>query len=201
MAFWHDLVTEKSWQRLQELRRQFPFVLIGGWAVYLYAHTLKSKDIDIIVDYDTLGRLRDGYPLTKNERLKKYEIPYGDFDVEIYVPHFSHPGIPAEVVLEQAVSREGFQVPKLEVLLLMKEFAHHERQGTAKGEKDGFDLLSLLSAEPLDWNAFRALAERYSPEAPARLRHFLENTYEALPLNLNRRQLQRLKSVWLKQLE
>lgn len=200
MEFWHDLVTDKSWRLLQELRQKFEFVLIGGWAVYLYARTLKSKDIDLIADYKTLGRMQQAYSLVKNDRLKKYEIPSGEFDVDIYVPHYSNPGIPAEVVLKQAVVRENFKVPALEALLLMKENAHHERQGTPKGEKDGMDLLSLLSAEPLDWGAFHALAARYAPEAPQRLKQFLKNIHDAPYLNLNRHQLSRLKRSWLERL-
>jgi hypothetical protein len=31
-AYYHDLVTEKSWKLLLELHREYPFVLIGGWA-------------------------------------------------------------------------------------------------------------------------------------------------------------------------
>ena len=50
MQYYHDIITEKSFEFLQELKKKFNFVLIGGWAVFLYARTLKSKDIDIIVD-------------------------------------------------------------------------------------------------------------------------------------------------------
>lgn len=46
MAYYNDLITEKSWQYLQTLRRETNFVLIGGWAVYLYTKSLKSKDFD-----------------------------------------------------------------------------------------------------------------------------------------------------------
>ncbi len=199
--FWHELVTEKSWQILQEIHRQFPFVLIGGWAVYLYARSLKSKDIDIVIDYDTLAKIRDAYPLTKNDRLKKYEIRLGEVDVDIYVPHFSNPGLPAEILLEGASTQEGFRVPRLDELLLMKENARNERRGSAKGEKDGLDLLSLLKTEALDWARYLALAKRHNPESPARLKQFLETTADALPLGLNRHQLSRLKKRWLAHLD
>ena len=49
--FYHELITEKSFKILQDLRKKIKFILIGGWAVFLYARTLKSKDIDIIIDY------------------------------------------------------------------------------------------------------------------------------------------------------
>jgi hypothetical protein len=58
MQFYHEIITEKSFQFLQELKREYEFVLIGGWAVFLYSHSLKSKDIDIIVDYSELAKLK-----------------------------------------------------------------------------------------------------------------------------------------------
>lgn len=52
--FWNSDITEASWRGLQELKREIDFVLIGGWAVYLYSRLQKSKDIDVIVDYPAL---------------------------------------------------------------------------------------------------------------------------------------------------
>ena len=71
MAYYHDIITQKSWEELKILNKRIEFVIIGGWATYLYTRELKSKDIDIIVDYDNLGRLKEAYGVTKNERLKK----------------------------------------------------------------------------------------------------------------------------------
>ena len=88
MDYYHNLITEKSWKKLQELKRQHRFILIGGWAVYLYAKMQKSKDIDIICDYEELEKLRSKYDLIKNDRLKKYEIHAGEFDIDIYTPFF-----------------------------------------------------------------------------------------------------------------
>lgn len=48
MAYYHDLITGTSWRELKQLRRYCNFVLIGGWAAWLYTKALKSKDIDII---------------------------------------------------------------------------------------------------------------------------------------------------------
>lgn len=79
--FWHDAVTDKSFYTLQSLRKDFDFVVIGGWAVFLYTQTLKSKDIDIIVDLEVLARLKNRFDVTKNERLQKYEIKFDGFDL------------------------------------------------------------------------------------------------------------------------
>ena len=77
MEYYHSLITQKSFDFLQKLRREFEFILIGGWAVFLYSHSLKSKDIDIIVDYSQLAKLKEIYNVAKNDRLKKYEIKKG----------------------------------------------------------------------------------------------------------------------------
>ena len=88
MEYYQNIITAKSFQILQALKRQYDFILIGGWAVFLYTHTLKSKDIDIIVDYPALEKLRADFDLRKNDRLKKYEISREEIDVDIYVPFF-----------------------------------------------------------------------------------------------------------------
>lgn len=144
MAFYTDLVTAKSWQTLQNLKRQIDFVLIGGWAVWLYTQALKSKDIDIIVNYDQLEKLRRLYPITKNERLFKFEARNEEVQIDIYLPHYSHIGIPVEVILKNTRTLETFQVPKIETLLGLKLYVYSKRQLSAKGQKDRLDILSLL---------------------------------------------------------
>jgi hypothetical protein len=70
VEFWHDVLIEKSWAVLLELRKRYEFILLGGWAVYLYTKALKSKDIDIIVDYNTLGLMGRELPLKKTRDLR-----------------------------------------------------------------------------------------------------------------------------------
>src|SRR3989338_3199496 len=98
MAYYHDLVTKQSWQELILLKKLIPFVLIGGWATYLYTKSLKSKDIDIIIDYPALSALKKFYDVHKNERLAKYEAVKGPVQIDIYLPHYSRLGIPAEEI-------------------------------------------------------------------------------------------------------
>ena len=52
MAYYHDIITQKSWEELKTLNKKVKFVLIGGWATYLYTKELKSKDIDILINFD-----------------------------------------------------------------------------------------------------------------------------------------------------
>jgi hypothetical protein len=162
MEFWHDVLIEKSWAVLLELRKRYEFILLGGWAVYLYTKALKSKDIAIIVDYNTLGLMGRELPLKKNERLKKYELLISDVEVDVYVPYFSNLGIPVEDVAANIRVLEGFKVPTPEVLLILKQAAEVERAGSVKGLKDRIDILALLIYSEIDFNTYLSLVNKYS---------------------------------------
>jgi hypothetical protein len=162
VEFWHDVLIEKSWAVLLELRKRYEFILLGGWAVYLYTKALKSKDIDIIVDYNTLGLMGRELPLKKNERLKKYELLISDVEVDVYVPYFSNLGIPVEDVAANIRVLEGFKVPTPEVLLILKQAAEVERAGSVKGLKDRIDILALLIYSEIDFNTYLSLVNKYS---------------------------------------
>ncbi|MBI2580342.1 hypothetical protein HYV85_00875 [Candidatus Woesearchaeota archaeon] len=155
MKYWHDLITEKSWKLLQRLKGKFKFILIGGWAVYLLARTQKSKDVDVIVDVNTLQRLKNGYDLRKNDALRKYEIKMDEIDVDIYVPYYSQLAIPVEKV--GSLKIEGFDVAKPEELLILKQGAELDREHSEKGEKDRIDIMSLLLNCEVDWKRYRRI--------------------------------------------
>jgi hypothetical protein len=162
VEFWHDVLIEKSWAVLLELRKRYEFILLGGWAVYMYTKALKSKDIDIIVDYNTLGLMGRELPLKKNERLRKYELLISDVEVDVYVPYFSNLGIPVEDVAANIRVLEGFKVPTPEVLLILKQAAEVERAGSVKGLKDRIDILALLIYSEIDFNTYLSLVKKYS---------------------------------------
>lgn len=190
---YHDLFTEKSWQVLKELKGKYHFVLIGGWAVYLYTHLLKSKDIDIIVPYEMLHQLRAHYDLYKNGRLKKYEIHIDEIDVDIYVPFFSNLGIPAEEVTLHSTVIEGFTLPQKEMLLILKQKAWGERKGSLKGEKDELDIIGLASGE-LEWKKYLKLLSHYYLSSYAKdLSELLSSRTETKELNINAHQYAKLK--------
>jgi len=192
--FYQDLITQKSFEALQNLKREFDFILIGGWAVFLYTKALKSKDIDLIVQYEALGQLRKKYSLTKNERLKKYEIKQEEIDVDIYLPHYSQLGLPVEDIRTYAVEREGFKVPKIEALLILKQFVFLQRRGTTKGEKDRLDILSLLKAEEINWNFYQELLGKYHlKEFKKELTGLLKETRQAPELGLNEYKMAKLR--------
>jgi hypothetical protein len=152
--FWHNLITEKSFHLLQELKKDFNFVLIGGWAIYLYTHSLKSKDIDVIVDLETLGQLKQKFQVYKNERLQKYEIKIKGIDVDIYIPYWSDLGLPIEKIMKDTASIEGFKLPSKEILLALKLFVYSQRKISLKGKKDLIDIISLLYFNGVDFKKF-----------------------------------------------
>lgn len=193
MQYWDDLITNQSWLKLQELNKKYRFVLIGGWAVFIYAKSLKSKDIDIIVDFKTLSQLRQNFTLNKNERLKKYEIKELQFDVDVYVEHYSKLGLPAEEILKETVNKDGFWVPKIELLLILKQIVFAKRAGTVKGEKDKIDLFSLLQQD-IDFNFYQKLLKKYQlKELSNELTIFFKNTIEIKEIGLDRQKMAKLK--------
>ncbi|MBI4357513.1 MAG: hypothetical protein HY559_06525 [Gammaproteobacteria bacterium] len=105
---------------------------------------MKSKDVDIVCPFEEFAKLKSDYIVTKNPRLKKYEVKCDGFDLDIYVPFYSELGVKPEVLLETAITQEGFKVPRLRDLVILKLFAYHDRRGTLKGEKDRIDILSIL---------------------------------------------------------
>ena len=162
--FWHESLTGQSWEKLQELAGEIKFTLIGGWSVWLWTKQHKSRDIDIIVDFETLARLREKYPLVKNDRLKKYEIKMQGFDIDIYVPYYSKLALPVEQLASQTASIEGISTISCEALLILKQGAEIARRGTTKGRKDIIDILTILLYAPLDFKNYFALLSKNGKE-------------------------------------
>lgn len=161
MTFWNDPIVERSESILFKLRRDYDFVLIGGWAVYLYTRALKSRDIDIIVDHATLSRMMGSMPVKKNDHLRKYEADAGGISIDIYLPYYSKLAVPPEDIRKDIRTMDGFKVPAIEALLAMKQMAELDRGGSVKGMKDRVDILSVMLSAPIDLKAYSAMLEKY----------------------------------------
>jgi len=163
MEFWNDISTRKSWELLKQLNKKHRFIVIGGWAIYLWTNALKSKDIDIILtDWEDLEKIKENYEPKKNDRLKKYEIIVSDIDVDIYLPHYSQMAIPCEQLTKMYTIKEGFKVLKSEPLLVLKQQAQSDRKDSIKGQKDRVDILSLLLSKTIDFKEYRQLLKNYN---------------------------------------
>jgi len=165
MDYWSTIITEKSWKLLQKIRNEIDFILIGGWAVYLWAKSHKSKDIDIVIGYNELGKLKKNYNMKKNDNLRKYEIIIDEIDIDIYVPFYSR--LPLLGELKNHMSKiEGFKVAKPEILLILKQSAEADRSNSEKGLKDRIDIMDLLLKSDINFAEYHRLIEKEN------LRHF-----------------------------
>lgn len=198
MNFYRNSVVQKSWELLTDLKRQYKFVLIGGWAVWLYTRQLKSKDIDIVVDLSELEKLKNAYDFFKNDRLKKYEFRRGEVEIDVYTPYFSDPGIPAEDIAADARIVEGFQLPSRELLLGLKIVAWAGRRASPKGRKDLIDIIGLLNNPLINAGKISKWLKRKEIEPKiSRLAETIQSTTSVPELKLNLHQTAKAKRRWL----
>ena len=204
MRFWNDAIVDKSWDVLQTLKKRYDFILIGGWAIYLYTNAMKSKDIDIIVDYDLLEKIGLENILKKNERLKKYEIKFQEISVDIYLPYFSKIVIPPEDLMKTLAVIHGFKTPKIEELLILKQQAEIERKNSIKGLKDRVDIMCLLFSGNINFKRYNDLLEKYSLTTfKNRLKEIISSAKdEFYYLNIkNPREIKKIKEKYKKLIE
>lgn len=202
MEYWNTLITEKSWSLLKELNKKFNFILIGGWAVYLFTKAHKSKDIDIVLDFKELEKIKLKYNLKKNDNLKKYEMIIDEIDIDIYVPFYSNLTVPVKDFKNNTLKIENFNVVKPEILLILKQGAEIERSYSEKGLKDRIDILDILLNCDINFNEYKNKIVEY------KLIHYKErlikilNTFKDLKyLNLNPREFKLKKEKILNKLK
>ena len=204
MEFWNSALTEKSWTVLQDLKKeQFRFVVIGGWAAYLWTKQHKSRDIDVVLpDIKDLGFLKQKYTLNKNDNLKKYEIKFDEIDVDIYVPHFSKLTLPVEEIMLHTGKVEGFEVVLPEILLILKQGAELDRQYSIKGQKDRIDIMTLLCFSRLNLNDYHRLLKKYNLDNFwQRLKQIITTFEDVRHLNLTVHHYSKIKKQLLQRLK
>jgi hypothetical protein len=203
MEFWNEIAIDKSFKILQELRRKFDFVLIGGWAVYFLTKAIKSKDVDVIVDYNELSRLRTSIGIQKNDFLKKYEAKVEGVSIDIYVPYYSEFAIPPEEILKNTVRIENFRIPKPEILLILKQQAELQRRNSVKGQKDRVDILCLAKSGKVNWKNYKRFLKRFKlEEYENELREIISSArieFEYLGIR-NLREVRKIKEGILKEM-
>ncbi len=204
MEFWNTLITQKSWEVLQDLtKKPIKFILIGGWAAYLWTNQHKSKDIDIIVDdYGSMEYLKTNFALSKNDHLKKYEIKVEEIEVDIYVPFYSRLPLPMEEIRKHTAKMQNIIVVRPEVLLILKQQAELDRGHSVKGQKDRIDIMALLCFAPVDFSLYHALLKKHQL-APfyERLKKIISEFTEVKHLALTPAELKRKKMKVLQQLK
>jgi len=202
MEYWTDIITQRSWDVSAELRKRYRFILIGGWAVYLWTRALKSRDIDIILDFENLDKFKKQYTLTKNDNLKKYNAKINEIDIDIYVPYYSKLALPVENIMKETSSIEGFAVPIPEILLILKQGAEIERRHSEKGEKDRIDILQLLLKTDFNCKKYNELLKENKLENFRKELIFIVKNFKKIEyLNLNVVEYKKEKEIILKKIE
>jgi len=200
MEFWNSLLTEKSWEILQEIKKEdFRFVIIGGWATYLWTKQHKSKDIDFILpNLKDLDILKAKYNLIKNDNLKKYEIKIGEIDIDIYIPYYSKLSIPLDKINKYIRKIESFEVVSPELLIILKQGAEINRRHSVKGKKDRIDIMSLLYYSDFDFNKYNQIIDEYHiPDYKKEIIKIIKEFNDFNSLNINLKELSEFKKRML----
>ena len=201
MEYWNTAITEKSWETLQKIKKEINFILIGGWAAYLWAQSHKSKDIDIVIDYKELDKLKLNYKLNKNYLLKKYEIKIDDIDIDIYLPFYSK--LPLIDNLENYTAKvQGFKVVKPEALIILKQAAEMSRQNSEKGMKDRIDIVDLLLKCEINFEEYKKILEKEKLSIFKKRMIEIINTFQDIKyFDLNQRQFKLKKGELIKNIK
>ncbi len=203
MEFWNSMLTEKSWKIMQDLKKEkFRFIIIGGWAAYLWTKQHKSKDIDLIIpDFNELELLKKKFVLNKNDQLRKYEIKFEEIDVDIYVPYYSKLALPVEAIVKKTTKIEGFEVVQPEVLLALKQGAEWDRRDSIKGQKDRIDIITLLCYANPDFKKYRELLSQYKLDAyRQRLKEIITVFTDVQHIGMNIKEYAKIKKELLKKI-
>ena len=165
---WRDETVEKSWQVLNELRNLADFVLIGGWAVYLWTKKLKSRDIDLCINQENFYKLQQelqqrNHAFKRNIRLMKFEAIIDTVEVDIYTPFISKLIVPCLDIFKNKLysSIELFKVAQPEALLLLKAQATQQRWHSEKGVKDRIDIISLVKFADIKKDTLTRMLKKY----------------------------------------
>jgi len=204
MEFWNSNLTEKSWKILVKLKKTIPnFIIIGGWAAYLWTNQHKSKDIDIIIkNFEDLNALKKKYNLKKNDNLKKYEIKIEEIDIDIYVPFFSKLTIPIDKIGKCTAKIQNLEVINPEILLILKQGAEQDRETSVKGEKDRIDIMTLICYTDINFVEYLLLLKKHGIDhLYPRLKNIISNFKDIKYLNMNPRQFKIKKQEIIQKLK
>ena len=165
MEFWNSDITGESWNQLISLSKKYKFVLIGGWAIYMYTKLQKSRDIDMVVDYVQTRPLFADFQMRNNPSLRKYEIKFQKFNVDVYTPFYSRLSVSPQDLLNNYRVIENIMVSRVEEMLILKLGAFYDRKSSIKGQKDRVDIAGLVFYSTVDYSRLRVLLNQYKKES------------------------------------
>lgn len=192
---WPEDVMLRSLELLNRLRTiAIPFVVIGGWAVYLFTHYHMSRDLDLVMEQRDLWKLRSFVisqgGTQKAPGLSKYGYKLGQVDMDIYTEEKGDiiPS-PGEILSgKRFVEVDRYRVVEPEILLLLKVGAAMDRGGGLKGLKDRCDVVSLLNSGRIDLDKFAAESRTHAQtDAVSKVLTIVEMADEELEYVLGKR--------------
>lgn len=152
------MIRKDEWRRLWlgvcELEDEFEgrLVFIGGVAVYLHVRRAQlserfvefSHDGDFSISLSDFGVLRDTDDVTKNLRLRKYQIVRHDAEFDVYLERQSGLVVPFRALYAASTVIDRVRVASLEHLLALKLEAYRDRRRSTKGSKDERDIVRVV---------------------------------------------------------
>ncbi len=133
-----------------------PLILIGGLAIFLHflnhnklplqepekVSFRKIKDIDFIVDYEILDKLKKNYTVFHNRKMKMYELLLDDTKLNAFGAFDNMLNLSLQFQ-KNAVELFGIKVASIPDLILMKEQTVKDRPNSTKNKAD-LDLLKKM---------------------------------------------------------
>lgn len=165
MQFWNNEKTDKSFNALNRIAKQLDFVLIGGWAVYLYTNMQRSEDVDIAVGYESLDYFRR-FGIRDYEGINvKYSVLEDGTVVDLFIEEYSDKDlpIPVNIIMKNYVRVGEIKVVSIELLFILKLWGYF-RFDEIKHRKDVIDVLSLLFYGNVNLKKVKAYFEEFKIE-------------------------------------
>jgi hypothetical protein len=204
---------DKLWYLVDHLGYDLePSILIGGWATQLRVGGEISKDVDLIINSDSLrGKLRTVLTDYSENHIhgggKKVQGTVDGIHVDAYIPHESFLGQKLKLDVatlakhtESDVVR-GWLLLTIEAHLVTKFAAVLDRPDSEKGSKDAREIVALIQKGVEPEQCIEIMFEASSSEPEQVLAHLVK-IFELVPdlAKANkalRKQLADLKREWV----
>ncbi len=151
--------TERSWEIYERLALRYPdAIVIGGWGTWLHVKAEKSHDIDLIVTFADMARLRSELEVTESSHIggRKWRSTFDGIHLDLYVPHQSELGdklkMPVEALAPHVAAIDGHRTLSKEALIVAKSAARLDRPDTLPGKKDAVDMARIVLEASGEWD-------------------------------------------------
>lgn len=159
--YWNRESTNASLRLLRSMPKELDFVLIGGWAVYMYIGAQKSQDIDIVIGYDHINYFRQ-FGINEYRGGKVRYSNVNGVIVDLFIEDYIDTDMPfpSAIIGDNYVKIENIKVVDKNLLLLLKLWGYFSAD-EIKHRKDIIDVVSLLFYGGIDLRNVKEYADRF----------------------------------------